>query len=158
MDGPWPSDIRQISCDRLKCREDFRVRMRKRILGMCLALSAPVAGQEPASSAQRSLFSDEQKDIICYGFADLGVAAIEAREAGVPINVVLEHIREMPIDFMPDEESSDWLRSIIREGIVKTYAEPSLGRQPNRYERQQLINRFTAECLVSFDDSPMKDE
>ena len=118
--------------------------------GMSMIL--PLATQETSPATQQSLFSDAEKDDICHAFAEFSEATIEAREAGVPIDVVLKSIREMPTDFMPDAASAAWLRSFIREGVVNTYAEPLVGRKPDRDERQQLINRFTAECLLGFDD------
>lgn len=126
--------------------------IRSLIFVWSFALSAPAAAQHSPATETDSVFSDEQKDTLCYSFADLGVAAIEAREAGVPINKILEYFREIPADIVPNESIRTYLQEALREGIVKTYAEPSLGRRPTPQERQQLINRFTAECILDFEN------
>lgn len=127
------------------------MRIRSLISLWVLVLTAPATAQEMAASDSESPLSNEEKDSLCYSFADLGVAVIEAREAGVPIDKLLEYFREIPPDIVPDESIRTHLQATLRQGIVKAYAEPLLGRRPTDQERQQLINRFTAECILDFE-------
>ncbi|WP_394270642.1 hypothetical protein [Qipengyuania sp.] len=118
---------------------------------IAIILSAPANAQEDDASKPETELTAAQRESLCHSFADLGVAVIEAREAGVPIDQVLELIRSMPSNLMPSEESAEWLRNEARAGAMRAYAEPPIGRRPNALERQQLINRFTAECVLDWE-------
>lgn len=95
-----------------------------------------------------SVITPQQQDEFCYSLADLGVATIEAREAGVPVDQVLASIRSQ-------DDGSEVARifiPIMRKGVLKAYSEPPLGiDKMSKQDRQKLINRFTAECLLELD-------
>lgn len=118
---------------------------------LSMLASTPVASQE--------IFTPEQRETLCHSFADISVATIEAREAGVPIERVLQMVRDLPLLGMPSDRVGRWFQERIREGVIATYAQPPIGERPTVRERQQLINRFTAECLLDSegDDTAVSD-
>jgi len=96
-------------------------------------------------AAAASLLTPQQQETLCYTFADLGVATIEAREKGVSIDKIFDLLRRID-DGSP---AANALVPIIRERVIVTYAQPLTGVRFTKTERQQLINRFTAECLAT---------
>ena len=72
---------------------------------------------------------------VCAVSADLMVSIIEARELGVPITQMIELA-----------QGDD----LVIGAIAQTYAEPvqGLGRM-NKSDRQQLVNRLTAQCMAA---------
>lgn len=123
------------------------MKVRSSIAAIAIIASAPVDAQESVDG-NPVMLTDEQRDAICHSFADFGAAIVDAREAGVPIDQVLEFIRTMPSDFMPSEEAAQWFRNLARQGVVQAYAEIPVGRRPTELEQRQLINRWTADCIL----------
>lgn len=91
-----------------------------------------------------SILTPQQQETLCHSFADFSVAAIEAREAGVPIDQVLDYLRSMD----DGTEAARLAIPLFRENVIETYSKPPVGRRPTKQERQQLINRFTADCIL----------
>lgn len=103
-----------------------------------------------------SMMTPQEQEKTCYSMADLTVAAIEARDAGVPISKTFELLHQM-------DDGSDVMKFVIklfRDAIVSVYSDYPIRDTPlSKTERQKLINQYTAQCMVSMadtDSDPLK--
>lgn len=98
----------------------------------------------------------KQKNIeeYCYGMADFSVAAVEAREGGVPLNKLLEGIRK----FDDGSEVGRKAASLMRSQAIKIYAQEATGAKIGSAERQRAINMLAANCIRDFESPTSNDE
>lgn len=78
------------------------------------------------------------KDHLCFAFAELGVATIEAYKAGVPLTKVLAYFDTLGL---PAE-----VLTIFRRGVLKEYATPPKNIE---IDRKSITEQFAAECLLT---------
>ena len=87
-------------------------------------------------------FGSPYQEKLCFAFAELSVATIEAHQAGVPLRKILETIDQ---GINGGHEPSS-LREILREGALKQYSNPP---SSGKIDRQRLTDQFAAECLLT---------